>query len=120
MGAICFMDIPFGAVDWKPDLGSPFKNCEDSDDTPGALHGDARDFSKQYNDRVYFDRGQEADWISFVQLKCLILGMQDISDGRLMTHYGKSSGVYERVGVAVFERDQTWMDQEHIQRIRVI
>lgn len=125
-GAICFMDIPFGTVDWKPDLGSPFNNCGEFGDTPGALHGDARDFYKQYNDRVFFDRGRESEWIPFIELKCVILGMQDIS-GRLLTHYGllvtaaeKGSNVYERVGVAAFERDRSWMDQEHIQRIRVI
>jgi len=122
-GSICFMDVPFGAVDWQPDLGSPF----DDYGTPGALLGDARDFDKQENDRVFFDRSPDDDWFSYSLLKCVVLGMQDRSNGSLLTHYGllvaaaeTGSDVYERVGVAAFERDQTWMDQELIQRIRVI
>jgi len=55
-GSICFIDIRSGTVDWKPDLGSPF----DDYGTPKALRGDARDFYKQYNDRVFFDRGRES------------------------------------------------------------
>ena len=122
-GSICFMDIPFGAVDWKPDLDSPF----DNHGTPGALRGDARDFDKQETDRVFFDRSPDADWFTYSLLKCVVLGMQNVSNGCLLTHYGllvaaaeTGSDVYERVGVAAFERDQTWMDQQYVERIRVM
>ena len=126
-GAICFMDIEFGAVDWEQDLGSPFNNYGGVGDAPGALYGHAIDFHKQDNDRVFFDRGREAEWIPSIELKCLILGICDTSDDRLVTHYGllvtaaeKGSDVFERVGVAAFERDQIWMEQEYMQRICVM
>lgn len=125
MGPICFMDIPFGAVNWTPNLGSPFNDCEDSDDTPGALRGDARDFFKQRNDRLFFDRHN--DMPPQAQLKCMVLGTQDISSGCLLTHYGllvatagEGSDVYERVGVATFERGQDWMVRVDTKRIRIL
>ena len=123
VGSISFMDIPFGAVDWASDLGSPFEDCDGG--APGALCGDATDFYKQQHDHLFFDR--DTDALFYGHLKCLVLGTQDISSSHMVTHYGllvavaeTGSDIYERVGVAAFERDQTWMDQEHIQRIRVI
>ncbi|KAG9188484.1 hypothetical protein G6011_02407 [Alternaria panax] len=124
-GSICFMDIPSGSVDWTPDLVSPFDDSEDTCGTSGALRGDARQFSTQRDDRLFFDR--VTDGLSYGQLLCLVLGTQDVWDGRLMTHYGllvataeEGSGVYERVGVATFERDHNWMDREHFQCISIV
>jgi hypothetical protein len=125
-GSICFMNIPFGTVDWNLDLVSPFHECGDTGGgAPGALHGDARNFLRRHSDRLFFDRS--TDGLLYGQLRCVVLGTQDISSDRLVTHYGLlvataegGSDVYERVGVAAFERDQTWMRQEPVERVRVI
>jgi hypothetical protein len=125
MGSISFMDVPFGAVDWTPDLESPFKDREGPCGAPGALGGDARDFSKQDHDLLFFDR--DTDVLSYGQTRCLILGTQDIANNHLVKHYGllvattgKDNDIYERVGVVILERDQAWMSEGQFQRIRVL
>jgi hypothetical protein len=125
MGPICFMDIPFGAVNWNVDIGSPFKDIKDPDSTPGALCGYARDFVIQRSDHLFFDR--TTDEHSHGQLRCMVVGTQDTSNDCLMKHYvllvttvEEGSDIYERVGVGTFERDQAWMNQGHVRRIRVM
>ena len=125
MGPICFMDVPFCIVDWNTDLRSPFNECEDSSGTPGALRGFARDYSKQTGDQIFFDRDNDATLHGRVQ--CMILGTQGISSGYLMTHYAllvvatlEGSDIHERVGVAMFERDQKWTDSVYDQWICIM
>jgi hypothetical protein len=120
MGRICFMGIPFAAVRWREDFEAPFGNLHGHQDAgelgkpPQALQCNARDFSRKADDRLIFDQSEEA--LPNARLKCLVLGTDTNPVGRVEKHYGlllAATGVtdsYERVGVATFERDKTWID----------
>jgi hypothetical protein len=124
MGSICFMDIPFGGVDWDRDFESPFNRPQN---TPQALFGNARDFTKQNDDRLIFDRHMDAPL--HTHLKCMVLGTKTDSMGHTRTkkHYGilvvareADDGSYERVGVATFERDSNWLTRDRGVPVRII
>lgn len=123
MGPISFMDIPFAAVRWHRDFVSPFGDSRYSDQN-GTTHksfqdlqGKARDFVAHIGDRTFFDRN--ADIPTYSILKCVVLGTNTETIGLRQKHYGllvvpSRDNKYERVGVATFEREQSWVEGPYV------
>lgn len=127
MGPICFVDIPFNAVRWNSNFSAPFRQSDKEDNLskrpPQVLEGTASNFVPQATDRIVYDCVE--DMPAYAGLKCFILGTDSEAAGDMEKHYGLlilavgKEGMYERVGVAIFERGKDW-EMESNTPVRII
>ena len=121
-GGIKYMDIPFGEVSWAEEIASPFGPGAPEmvgHATMSTIHAPVWGLVEGLDHQLILDDPLRE---SPRHLKCVVVGMSKHSEVQPQVHYAllvahssrEKPGMYERIGVAVLERQHITFDRSSV------